>query len=478
MKNPNSKSQIQHWKVVISALSGILLSLAFPNADLGFFAWVAVAPFFVMLFSANKRTAILYGLSFGFSYFLAVFFWLTSLSRWIGPFAYLAWISLSMFQTLFLAAFSLVAYFVVKRYGLGLISSCTVPLLWILTEVMRSRGEFATAGGVLGYTQYDNPMVIQIASLLRVYGVSYLIISVNFALAALIIFKKDRAKARPAVLFSCCLLVASLTFGAWRMQSPLVKDPTKEFRIVIVQPSFDQAYKMGPTNSMTMLQDIASMTGSTLSFKPHAVIWPETAVMGFPQRSPFVMELLSRTAVSAEAFLVTGGFFYDSGKFYNSAFSVSSSGYLSSRYDKEHLMPFGEYLPFRPLLYPLLKSTGYVDSDQSPNPSPLPLYVGGRRVGVLICFESLFDNLAANRAKKSDFLLTITNDAWFGSSAAAHQHIMAGPFRAVENNKYFVQVANSGISAVIDPHGRFVAKSRLWEKICIEAIIYPDIAGR
>lgn len=453
--------------------------MAFQKADLGFIAWVAVVPFFIALFSAGRtRTAVLYGLIFGFSYFMGVFYWLTSLSRWIGPFAFLSWPLLSFFQALFLAVFAMAAYYIVKRSGFGLISSLAVPFFWVLTEILRSRGEFATAGGVIGYTQYNNLAVIQIASLFRVYGVSFLVVSVNFSLAALMSCNKDLLRARTAVLFSFSILAASLVYGAWQISVPLMSYPEKEFRIVIVQPSFDQAYKMDPANTMTMLEALRSMSVSARAFKPHLVIWPETAVMGFLHRSPAVMELLSKTAVDTKASLVTGAFFYDNGKFYNSAFSISPSGYIISRYDKEHLMPFGEYLPMRPLLYPILKSTGYVENDQSPNRTPVPLYIGGRRAGALICFESLFDHLSASRAKKADFLLTITNDAWFGSSSAAAQHIMAAPFRAVESGKYFIQAANSGISAVVDPRGRFIAKRGLWERAKIEAVIYPDSADR
>jgi apolipoprotein N-acyltransferase len=468
-----------HRRIALSIFSGLLLSLAFPKAGISILAWGAAVPLFVAVFSAKRpREAALYGFVFGTVYFLAVFSWATSLSRWVGVFAFLGWAALSVFQALFIVLFCLAAYFTVKKTGFGLISSLAVPLLWVLTETARSRGEFAAAGGVLGYTQYMNPLVIQAASLFRVYGVSFVIISCNFALAALFLERRSLYKAKRPAVFFCVMLSALLIFGAWRLSVPLTKDQSKSLRIVLVQPNFDQSYKMDPANSLPMLRTLKGMTAGSKPFRPHVVIWPETAVMDFPMRSAPVMEILSGTAADAEAYLVTGGFFYDGGKFFNSAFSVSPSGYITSRYDKEHLMPFGEYLPFRPVLYPLLKGTGYAERDQSSNKSPVPLYIGNRKAGMLICFESLFDGLAAVRAEKSDFLLTITNDAWFGNSSAAEHHIMAGPFRAVENRKYFVQAANSGISAVIDPYGRFVARSFLSERTVIEAVIYPDSAGR
>lgn len=465
--------------VLLSVFSGLLLSLAFPKAGISILAWGAAAPLFAAVFSAKRpREAALYGFVFGTVYFLAVFSWVTSLSRWVGVFAFLGWAALSVFQALFIVLFCLAAYFTVKKTGFGLISSLVVPLLWVLTEMARSRGEFAAAGGVLGYSQYLNPLVIQTAFLFRVYGVSFVIISCNFALAALFTEKWSIPRAKGPVVFFLVILSSLLAFGAWRLSSPLVKDQSKGLRIVLVQPDFDQSYKMDPASSLPMLRTLKGLTAGSKPFRPHAVIWPETAVMDFPMRSSQVMEILARTASGSGAYLVTGGFFYDGGKFYNSAFSVSPSGYITSRYDKEHLMPFGEYLPFRKLLYPILKGTGYVERDQSSNKSPVPLYIGGRKAGVLICFESLFDDLAAARAEKADFLLTITNDAWFGNSSAAEHHIMAGPLRAVENKKYFVQAANSGISAVIDPYGRFVARSFLSERTVVESVIYPDNAVR
>ena len=464
----------------LSVLSGLLLSLAFPKAGLSLLAWVALIPFFVALFSAKTpRTSALFGLVFGMVFFTGVLFWMTSLFPWIGFFSLLAWLLLSALQAVFFSCFAVFSFFVIKKYDISVLISLFVPMLWIGQEILRSRGEFATSAGVLGYTQYKIPVIIQISSLFRVYGVSFLIVLANFSLAMLIMHRKDFFKVKDIILLSCAVLISVLLFGFWKLSVPIKKSPANELRLLLVQPNFAQDYKMRPSNSLRMAGALGEMTLSSLSgsakgFRPQVVIWPETAVMDFPMRSPAVMEILSKVSSGTGASLITGGFFYDSGKLYNSAFCVSPLGYVTSRYDKEHLMPFGEYLPMREILYPLLKGTGYVERDQSPNPQAASLYVGGRKAGVLICFESLFDDLALRRAKRSDFLLTITNDAWFGGSSAAYQHIMAGPFRAVENGKYFVQVANSGISAVIDPRGRFVQESRLGERTVMRSVIYSD----
>lgn len=468
----------------LSVLSGLLLSLAFPKAGLSLLVWVALAPFFVALFSAKtSRMSALFGLVLGVTFFVDVLFWMTSLFPWIGFFSLLAWLLLAVLQAVFFSCFALFSFFVIKKYNVSLLSVLAIPLLWVGQEILRSRGEFATSAGVLGYTQYKIPAVIQIASLFKVYGVSFVIVLVNFSLAILIVHRKDVLKVRNVILFSCAILISVLLFGFWKLSVPIKKGPANGLRMLLVQPNFAQDYKMRPSNSLKMVDALGAMTLSSLpadekGFHPQVVIWPETAVMDFPMRSTAVMGALSKVASGAGTSLITGGFFYDNGKLYNSAFCVSPLGYITSRYDKEHLMPFGEYLPMRDLLYPLLKGTGYVERDQSPNTEPVSLYIGGRKAGVLICFESLFDDLAARRAKRSDFLLTITNDAWFGNSSAAYHHIMAGPFRAVENGKYFVQVANSGISAVIDPRGRFVQESRLCERTVIRSVIYLDSVVR
>jgi apolipoprotein N-acyltransferase len=166
-------------------------------------------------------------------------------------------------------------------------------------------------------------------------------------------------------------------------------------------------------------------------------------------------------AKETNAWLVFGTPYYDGSRGYNSIAVLSPSGEITSRYDKQRLVPFGEYLPFRWVLYPFLKTTGFFDGDFSAAPKVSPIVINGVPVGAAVCFESTFTGTMRERAKGTKFLLTVTNDGWFGDSAAASQHLDAGVFRAIENRQYFIQAANTGISALIDPNGRVLKRSQL-----------------
>ena len=140
----------------------------------------------------------------------------------------------------------------------------------------------------------------------------------------------------------------------------------------------------------------------------------------------------------------------------------SPAGKAVSRYDKERPVPFGEYLPFRKILYPVLKGVGYYDSEFAGNPETEVIKAKNLNIATAVCFESTFPDLIRKRVKKdSDFILVVTNDAWFGSSAALEQHLNAGILRAIENRRYLIQAGNTGISAVVDPFGRVLKKTKI-----------------
>jgi len=464
--------------MILSVASGVLTALAFPKSDLGFLAWLGLVPFFIALFNAKRyNTAALYGLVFGSVYFFGVFLWVFSLSRWVGPWAYIGLIFLSLYQSLFIVLFSLAVLYSIKNFDKR-ISVLLVPLLWVFFEYLRCIGPFASAGALMGYTQHNNLPMIQIARWVKVYGVSFVVVMVNIVIASFIITKGKFKDNCVNVAFAGVVVCISLIYGTFELSRADRPVAGKAVKISVIQPSFDQAFKMNPANSFLMLDLMCKMSVPDRSESTDIIIWPETAVMNFPERVPGVMSRLSGTARAAGAYLITGAFSYEKGDLYNSVFCISPDGKITSRYDKEHLMPFGEYLPFRALLYPMLKGTGYFDQDQSPNHSPVSLQSGGCRIGTMICFESLFSGIAAERAKDADFLLTLTNDAWFGKSSAAQQHIIAGSFRAIENRKYFIQAANNRISAVIDPWGRVVARTSLWDRTKMDFVIYPDNASR
>lgn len=462
--------------LILALCSGILAMLAFPKFDLYFTAWFALVPLFICLEQEEDwKKALAAGFVFGLVFASGAYFWLTSLSKWAGPAGWAAWAAFSLYQSLYCVLFAGIAFFFMKnlpRYA-GVFA---VPAAWISVEWIRSLGEFGAPGGLLGYTQYLNIPLIQIARFSGVYGVSFLIVMVNYGLAG--VFLKDakqRDKLFP-VLAGIVLLSAAYYYGNTRInEGRFIKGAL--IRVAVVQPNIEQEAKLVPGNAASLIRSLSALTASVQG-TPELIIWPETAVMGYLEFDKALLGTVSKEASRAGAALITGAFHSEKGRYYNSMFALLPGGMIAGRYDKQHLMPFGEYLPFRELTYALLKSTGYFENDQSPGTDAKLLPAGKYRIGCMICFESLFPDLVRKRSKGADFLLTITNDAWFGSSAGAYQHIMAGPFRAVENRKYFIQAANSGISAIIDPYGRFIASTGLGERTVLSGEIRSGNASR
>jgi apolipoprotein N-acyltransferase len=213
----------------------------------------------------------------------------------------------------------------------------------------------------------------------------------------------------------------------------------------------------------------AELTRQAAKERAAVIVWPETALFAYITKDPLIYQRFRELARETRSWLVVGTPHYgDDGKIYNSLIVIAPSGEVTSRYDKERLVPFGEYLPLRPLLLPLLGGTGYFSQDFDSQPRVEPLLVAGRKVAAGICFESTFPDVMNKRVRPdSTYILVVTNDAWFNDSAAPYFHLNCGVFRAIESRRWLVQCGNSGISAFIDPFGRVVRRSGVNEKTIV-----------
>ncbi|MBN3032915.1 MAG: apolipoprotein N-acyltransferase [Candidatus Saganbacteria bacterium] len=456
--------------IILSIISGILLALSFPKFSLWPLAWVALVPFFYALNRTETgKQALLCGLWFGLVFFGINLFWVTSLSRFAGWWAVTGWASLAIFQTLFVLI--LVLIFRVISYKLSVISyrPLIFSLLWIAVEWLRASGPFGVTGGGVGYSQAHFLPLVQIASFAQVYGVSFIVVFFNASLAEVAAtfrspFRNGGLKTAATSLFCAVLLIVlAIAYGTTtiRHSSFVIRNFPK---LALIQPNVDQFDRMNPRLIVQVYGLHEGMTRQAAAAgKPEIIVWPETAVFTYLLHDAAFLPRVQKLAREVNAWLLIGTPDFDGrGGAFNSLVSLSPSGEIVSLYNKERLVPFGEYLPFRSILYPLLKGTGYFGSVFSPDPRPGMILAGRSRIAAAICFESTFPDLVRQRAGQgADFILTVTNDAWFADSAAPYQHFEAGIFRAVENRKYFVQVGNTGFSGVIDPYGRILRKSEL-----------------
>jgi apolipoprotein N-acyltransferase len=325
--------------------------------------------------------------------------------------------------------------------------------LWALIEWLRSLGQYGVTGGGLSYSQAEFLPVLQIAAILGSYGISFFIVFVNEAVAEATIEKNLRKIGLALIVMIIVLLFGSYHIGAYKEQG-------KPIKVAVIQANISQDVKLDFGYSYEIVNMHANLSKMALSERPDVIIWPETAITTYLFETNAMLTDVKKLVKDSKTIYIIGTPLRYRDKIYNSVVAFSKDGSLLGRYDKQRLVPFGEYLPLRPVFYPLLGKNPLFTEDYNGNPKANVVDIGIAKVGVVVCFESTFPYLVKDKVKKgAQFILVATNDAWFFDSSALYQHIQAARMRAVENNMFVVQAANTGISAIIDPVGRIVKRS-------------------
>ncbi|MDH7498924.1 MAG: apolipoprotein N-acyltransferase [candidate division NC10 bacterium] len=455
-------AKIQLW--LLSVLSGILLFLAFPAAEIQILAWIALVPLLRTIHRASPGKGFLFGWVAGMAFYLGSLSWITHAMVVYGglswPLSWLVLIALSAYLSSYLGFFSfLCCSFRWLDHLRGLL---LLPSLWVCLEFLRNYLLSGFPWNLLGYSQYRTPHVFQLASLTGVYGLSFLILLVNCALAFLLLPSSRKTFAKSALLCAGLALLLTLSYGAWHLKQPVVGE---RLRVAVVQGNIDQSLKWDPALQRESFNTYRRLTEEVASSRPDLVVWPETALPFYLAREASYRQELHSLVRRVGSPLLVGSPDYsgDGGtRYFNSAFLLSPGSDAMEKYDKMHLVPFGEYVPLRRFL-PFLDKLVVGIGDFSPGKEAKIFSVPGDDFGVTICFEAIFPELArAYRAKGAQFLVNITNDAWFGRTAAPYQHLAMATARAVENGFYVVRAANTGISALITPQGRIVHASPLF----------------
>ncbi len=461
-----------------AVLSALLLFLASPGLiEYTPLAWLALVPLLATLSrpGTTPGQAARLGLITGLIYYPLQLYWILIV---LGRYGNLSlWLTLpvlgllALYMSLYLVGFATLTSRIEGRPCLLWLA----PTIWVGLDWLRSWLFTGFPWLDLGYTQYRYPELIQVADLVGHHGVTFLIVMVNaiLALAVRDFPEKLFRPSRPSPALVSALLFLALAVGYNLVRYSMIESAisgAESLKVAVVQGNIEQDEKWRPGTRETTLDKYLRLTELELAKNsPSLVVWPETAMPFYLLESSGLLKV-ENLAIRAGADILTGaphrevdrtGKFYN---YYNSAFLINRRGIVVGRYDKEHLVPFGEYVPLKKLLFflgPLVEAV----ADFSPGTDLRPIPCQNTRVGVLICFESIFPDLARRQTEAgAGLLVNLTNDAWYGRSSAPWQHLSMAVFRAVENRRSLARAANTGVSGFIDPLGGLHRLSPLFEE--------------
>lgn len=493
---------------ILSLLTSLLLCLSFPPMDLGFLVWIALVPWFSLIITKD-RYAYICSIVTGLVFFLVGLFWLRHVTV-------LAWILLSLYCASYFLVFTFLTRFVVHRLKWPF--TIVGPCIWVTLEFLRSFFLSGFPWFFVGHTQYRYLPVAQISDIAGVYGISFVIVLVNACIVDLLIYSfscKNSTLSTTFIRFwhgaesknnqitgqsfanwyhgylcsykkftfttllcviPVILISATLIYGfCWLGNYKPVRGPD----VRVVQGNIPQDLKFEPTEEeqVQILKKYADLSVIDITEPIDLLVWPETMVPGLlnvdPELTGRKIDFLSQlTAVQLardlNSNLLLGGIaiaFDETGEqiYYNSAYYYNREGKLVDRYDKIHLVPFGEFTPFKkhfPFLaylvpYEIGLSHGHKRTQFHLNSHPSSNYT----FSTSICYEDTIPHLIRKfKRDGTDFLLNITNDGWFHNSAELDQHLAIMVFRAIENRICVVRAANTGISSFVAPDGTIYKK--------------------
>ena len=454
------------WLAVV--VSAVLVTVCFPRYNLGWLAWIAYAPLFWAIGRARRpRSAAGMAYVFGVIHFAALTPWIgVTVNAWSGTrLGWIAWVLLAVIQGLWFALFGWLAWWVRRRTG-GDARLILTACAWTFVEYLRTLGALAMPWGLAAYTQYRAATLIQISDITGAFGVSFVIALVNAGLAELLsvapaaeserrrrsVIRLGRIQADIGVLVLPCLFYAGLlSYGSLTVGLPWGGRP------VVVAAVQTNIPSIGPQPPRSIhLGRLSTAVDSVVKDAPSLTIWPESAAPGDVARDLDLRAVFGAFAQRTTGYHLVGTSCKgEDGRERNSAALFAPDEGLVGRYDKQQLVPFGEWVPARWLFRPFAAAFRIPEEDLASGGVQEPLTAREMKLGVLICYESIFPALSRDRVRRgANLLVSITNDSWAGDSASPQQHFAMTLFRAVETRRSVCASGLTGVTALIAPNGR------------------------
>ena len=487
--------QIHSSAWILILFSAGLQTVIFPLPGLYILSWVALAPLLVALLRARKAAtlqldasvkllpptpgqAFLLAYISGILWYAGTCYWIAdTMHRYGGlsrPVALVMLILFCLYLALYHGVFGFLLSLVAGGEAISRRALLAAPFLWVVVELARTRIT-GFPWNLLGIAQVDNIPLARVAAVTGVYGLSFEIMLVNTAIAAAFLVYRDKRKVLLAAALGAAVVLQA---GRWITPPRLPTGRTAllvQENIPILQAAdWTKDYFEGTLRDLTWIS--LNPPGSSETQHVDPIIWPESPAP-FYSGDPDFRQAVSNLAREAHAWVITGSIGVRNASqyperethVYNSAALISPSGHWVSRYDKVHLVPFGEYVPFKnvlPFMDMLTKEVG----DFQRGWSRAPLKADGSEIGVFICYESIFpDEVRQFVANGAQVLVNISNDGWYGDSGAYAQHLSQTRMRGIENGRWLLSDTNTGVTASIDPYGRIVARAERKVRTVLEA---------
>lgn len=457
-------------------VSGLLLTLCFPDVNLYFLGFVALTPLIISLKSMTTRQAFIAGFGAGFVHFSTLLYWIIPTLCTYGGLHLILSVSALILLCLYLSLYPALFGFALKKLAPPpVLMPLAGAALWIGLEWARTHLFTGFPWGVLGYSQHANHLFIQLADITGVAGISFILVMCS-TLAAMIwqwitVGRKHRRPVTPVVIclgYTLVILAGTFGYGQHRIgvvEQAMAKAP--EPRIAIIQGNIRQDMKWNMAFRQATIEKYGALSLAAAGSRPDLIIWPETALPFYYGHDMALSIQVDRYIRQAGTHFLIGTPAVDTAhdlvRYFNRVLMLNHLALPKGVYDKTHLVPFGEYVPFQDLLFFIEKLTAEAGNFSKGDPAFIPLAFKDHHTGVLICFEILFPDISRQFVKnRADLLTTVTNDAWFGHTSAAAQHFSIAVFRAVENRRSLARAANTGISGFIDPTGRVLHATALF----------------
>ena len=448
---------------VLIIVSAILSALPLTFSQLFFISWVSFIPLFYIVINRSSdkfRFALGRGFLFGFIYHLCIYYWFL----WFYPLDFaglsggasvavvlLAVVGISAVHGALWCIPFIICYIARKISNNQFLLTFAAIIGIISAEKLTSVSELSFPWARLSLGQYEATALIQSASIFGIDGVDMLILTVNALLTICII---SRSKKRTlAAIAAVGIFVANLGFGIIRINTAKVDNA---INIMTVQGSVEQSEKWSDDGDEVCYDVYSSLTKENITDSTDLVLWPESAVPKV-YKNEGSLKQYKKLSKEIDTPIIAGVLLRNGGSHTNNAALITKDG-VEESYAKRQLVPFGEYMPYQTTLsklFPVLTDLNIIEDDYVSGNSTAVMDVKGGKIGSMICFESTYPKLTRQSTLDgAELLVEVTNDSWLKDSPAMHQHLAHGVFRSIENGRYLVRSANSGISAVIDNRGK------------------------